>query len=98
MLLETCTETIRQKLGQKSSLQARLKFDCGDEGVIFVDAIANPHIVDNVDREADCTVTLTLVDLRALLGGELNPVNGFMSGRLKLAGDMSIAMRLQKVI
>ena len=98
MLLETCTEKIREKLGQNSSLQARLKFDCGDEGVVFVDAMANPHIIDNVDREADCTVTLTLTDLQALLGGELNPVIGFMSGRLKLAGDMSIAMRLQKVV
>lgn len=98
MTLEICTEKIRNKLGEDSSLNARLKFDCGDDGVIFVDAIARPHVVDNQNREADCTVTLSLVDLVALLAGELNPVNGFMSGKLKLAGDMSIAMRLQKVL
>ena len=98
MTLQICTEKIRHKLGQDSSLNARLKFDCGDDGVIFVDALVNPHVVDIQNRDADCTVSLSLADLVALLAGELNPVNGFMSGKLKLAGDMSIAMRLQKVV
>lgn len=98
MDLPACTEKIRQKLGQNSSLNATLKFDCGDDGVIFVDALVNPHVVNNQDAEANCTVTLALSDLVDLLAGKLNPVNGFMSGKLKLAGDMSIAMRLQKVV
>ncbi|MBC3874531.1 SCP2 sterol-binding domain-containing protein [Undibacterium flavidum] len=98
MDLPACTEKIRQKLGQNSSLNATLKFDCGDDGVIFVDALVNPHVVNNQDAEANCTVTLALSDLVDLLAGQLNPVNGFMSGKLKLAGDMSIAMRLQKVV
>lgn len=96
--LQRCTEQIREKLGQHSSLQARLKFDCTQEGVVFVDAISQPHVVDNIDREADCTVSLSLDNLSALLAGTLNPVSGFMSGQLKLTGDMSIAMRLQKVV
>lgn len=98
MDLPACTEKIRQKLGQNSSLNATLKFDCGDDGVIFVDALVNPHVVNNQDAEANCTVTLALSDLVDLLAGQLNPVNGFMSGKLKLTGDMSIAMRLQKVV
>lgn len=98
MDLQACTEKIREKLGQNSSLNATLKFDCGDDGVIFVDALAHPHVVNNQDGDANCTVSLSLTDLVALLAGQLNPVNGFMSGKLKLAGDMSIAMRLQKVV
>ena len=98
MDLAACAEKIRDKLGQDSSLNAVLKFDCGSDGVIVVDAVVSPHVVDHNDREADCTVTLSLTDLAKLLNGELNPVMGFMSGQLKLAGDMSIAMRLQKVV
>ncbi len=98
MDLQACESKIREKLGQDSSLDAILKFDCGDEGVIVVDAVVRPHVVDHVDREANCTVSLSLADLGKLLNGELNPVMGFMSGQLKLAGDMSIAMRLQKVV
>ncbi|WMW79170.1 SCP2 sterol-binding domain-containing protein [Undibacterium cyanobacteriorum] len=98
MDLQACAAKIREKLGQDSSLNAVLKFDCGSDGVIVVDAIVRPHLVDHVDRDADCTVSLSLSDLGKLLNGELNPVMGFMSGQLKLAGDMSIAMRLQKVV
>lgn len=98
MDLQACASKIREKLGQDSSLNAILKFDCGDDGVIVVDAVVRPHVVDHVDREANCTVTLSLTDLGKLLNGQLNPVMGFMSGQLKLAGDMSIAMRLQKVV
>lgn len=60
MQLQICTDKIREKLGQNSSLQARLKFDCASAGVVFVDAISTPHVVDNVDREADCTVSLSV--------------------------------------
>lgn len=98
MDLQACASKIREKLGQDSSLNAILKFDCGDDGVIVVDAVVRPHVVDHVDREANCTVSLSLTDLGKLLNGQLNPVMGFMSGQLKLAGDMSIAMRLQKVV
>ena len=98
MNLQDCTETIRQKLGQGSSLNAVLKFDCAEAGVIVVDAVVNPHVVDNLDRDANCTVSLSLDDLNALLQGALNPVMGFMSGKLTVTGDMSIAMRLQKVV
>ncbi len=98
MDLLACAEKIRLKLGQDSSLNATLKFDCGSDGVIVIDAIQRPHVVDHADRDADCTVSLSLSDLAKLLNGELNPVMGFMSGQLKLAGDMSIAMRLQKVV
>jgi putative sterol carrier protein len=30
-----------------------------------------------------------------MLNGDLNPVAAFMQGRLKVEGDMSLAMRLQ---
>jgi putative sterol carrier protein len=98
MSLQTCTEKIRAKLGQDSSLNAVLKFNCAPDGVIVVDALVHPHVVDNTDRDANCTVSLSVENLIALLAGELNPVMGFMSGQLKVDGDMSIAMRLQKVV
>ena len=33
-----------------------------------------------------------------MLNGDLDPVTGFMGGKLKVAGDMSVAMRLQRVV
>lgn len=98
MDLQACTVAIRTKLGDDSSLNATLKFDCGDDGVVHVDAIARPHVVSNENLEAICTVALALEDLSAMLSGELNAVSGFMAGKLKVSGDMSIAMRLQNVV
>jgi putative sterol carrier protein len=54
--------------------------------------------VDNADREAECTVTITLENLAAMLRGDLEPVTGFMTGRFTVAGDMSVAMRLNRVV
>ena len=98
MNLEACTDAIRTKVGADSGLGATLKFDCGAAGVIYVDAKSTPNAVDNENRDADCTIAMTLENLNAMLAGELNPTTGFMSGKLKVTGDMSIAMRLQRVI
>lgn len=98
MSLDTTTQAIRTKVGDDSGLEATLKFDLGDDGVIVIDAQATPNTVDNNDRETDCTVGITLDNLNAMLAGNLDPVSGFMSGKLKVSGDMSVAMRLQRVV
>ncbi len=43
------------------------------------------------------TVEATAEDLKALVKGDLNPMAAFMRGRLKVKGDMSMAMQLQKL-
>jgi putative sterol carrier protein len=98
MNLEECTQAIRTKVGADSGLNATLKFDCGADGTIYVDGRSAPNAVNNDNADADCTVGITLDNLNALLSGELEPATGFMVGKLKVAGDMSVAMRLQRVI
>ena len=51
----------------------------------------------NDSGDADCTVGITLDNLAAMLAGELErpPAS---TGKLKVAGDMSVAMRLQRVV
>ncbi len=98
MNLEACTEAIRNKVGSDSGLGATLKFDCGADGVIYIDGKSTPNTVSNNAGDADCTVGITLENLNAMLSGELEPATGFMMGKLKVTGDMSVAMRLQRVI
>lgn len=98
MNLEACTEAIRSKVGSDSGLAATLKFDCGADGVIYIDAKSTPNTVDNNNIDAQCTVGISLEDLNAMLSGDLDPTTGFMMGKLKVTGDMSVAMRLQRVI
>ena len=98
MDIQACTETIRTKVGADSGLAATLKFDCGSDGAIYIDGKSTPNSVSNSTDEADCTVGITLENLNAMLKGDLEPATGFMMGKLKVTGDMSVAMRLQRVV
>jgi len=47
---------------------------------------------------AKCTVTCAANDFMNIVSGKMNPQMAFMSGKLKIKGDMGLAMKLQKVI
>ena len=98
MDLQACTEALRSKVGDASGLNATLKFDCGADGVAYIDGKSVPNSVSNENMDADCTVGITLANLAALLSGELEPATGFMMGKFKVSGDMSVAMKLQRVV
>ena len=98
MDMQACTETLRTRVGDSSGLNATLKFDCGADGVIFVDGKSVPNTVSNENKDADCTIAITLANLEALLSGELEPATGFMMGKFKVSGDMSVALKLQRVV
>jgi len=44
------------------------------------------------------TLSMAAQDLVALSNGELNAVAAFMQGRIKVSGDMALAMRLQSIL
>ena len=48
-------------------------------------------------EEADATLTLEADTLCSLLDGELDGMAAFMSGQLKVGGDMMLAMRLTEL-
>jgi putative sterol carrier protein len=98
MDLQACTESLRTKVGDSSGLDATLKFDCGEAGVVYIDGKSIPNTVSNDDKEADCTVGITLENLTAMLAGDLEPATAFMTGKLKVSGDMSVALKLQRVV
>ncbi|MDN3921207.1 SCP2 sterol-binding domain-containing protein [Roseateles violae] len=98
MDMQAITEALRGKVGEHSGLDAVLKFDCGADGVAVIDGKSEPNTVSNEDREADCTIAISRENLAALLQGELNPMNAFMMGKIKVSGDMGIAMKLQRVV
>ena len=48
--------------------------------------------------KADVTITISDSDYVDLVSGKLNPQQAFMGGKLKLKGNMQVAMKLDKVI
>ncbi len=47
---------------------------------------------------AKCTVTATDADFLNIVNGKLNAQMAFMSGKLKIQGDMGLAMKLQQLL
>jgi len=92
-MLEQIVERMQQELENKA-FDGSLKFDCGDEGVVVLaDGTAGLE-----DRETDCTIRISEDNLVKLLTGKLNPMTGVMMGKLKVSGDMSVAMKLGSLL
>jgi len=98
MSLAEVTEKMRERVGESSGLNATVKFDFGDDGVLYVDGESAPNAVTNEDKDAQCTIKIALADFIAMGKGELDPMTAFMMGKLKVSGDMGVAMKLQKVL
>jgi putative sterol carrier protein len=98
MDMPAITETLRAKVGDSSGLNATLKFDCGADGVVYIDGKSTPNSVCNENKDADCTIAITHENLASLVSGELEPATGFMMGKFKVSGDMSVAMKLQRIV
>jgi putative sterol carrier protein len=88
------TEGLKKAIGEDCGLGARLKLKFGDNGIIFLDARSRPNKVSNDDAEADCTLTMSLDTFQKLVGGEMSGTQAFLAGKLKIAGDMSVALRV----
>ncbi len=98
MSLEMVTEKIKSKMALAAGLDAKVKFDFDDDGVIFVDATQNPPEVSHDDEDADCTLKCSLDTFKALMDGAQDPTMAFMMGKLKVDGSMGLAMKLNSII
>lgn len=67
----------------------------GDEGVILIDG-AN-SLVSDADNPADTTIKVSWDDFQSLADGSLDGMTAFMTGKLKVEGDMGNAMQLQGI-
>lgn len=92
--LDEITARIREAVGDDSGLGKSVKFDFGSDGVIRIDG----GTVDNQDQPADCTIAMAKSDFESMAQGQLDPTMAFMSGKLKIQGDMGVAMKLQPLL
>ncbi|MEW9835234.1 SCP2 sterol-binding domain-containing protein [Mesorhizobium marinum] len=79
---------------ESSGFERSVKFDTGADGVIVIDGAT----ISTADQETDCTIKLSLGDLEDMIAGDLSPTTAFMTGKLKVEGDMSVAMALSQLI
>jgi putative sterol carrier protein len=81
-------------------LQATFQFNLSGEGggdwaVVIANRTCN--VIEGKANKPDVTIAMTADDYVKMASGELNPVVAFMQGKIKLQGDMSLAMRIQEI-
>ena len=98
MSIDRVVTGLKEKIGEDCGLGATLKFNFGDDGVVMLDATQVPNIVSTEDGDAQCTMEISMENFMLMANGELDGTSAFMTGKLKIQGDMSIAMKLGPIL
>ncbi len=91
-IIDTAVGALETKLS--GTFDGSARFVIGDEGAVVIDSGGVRSGGDADGADADVTLTADADTFRAILDGDLDPAAAFMSGRLSVDGDMSVAMRL----
>ena len=80
---------------------ARYQFDITEEEegtyqLLFQDGRATAQ--EGAETLADCTLTMSLANFRQFLLGKLNGTMAFMTGKLKIKGDIGKAMKIEGIL
>lgn len=98
MSLENIKAQLQQKLAMASLINARVKFDFGDDGVFLVDATQTPPVITPEDGDADVTLICAAETFEKILNGTQDPNIAFMMGKLKVQGSMGLALKLNGLL
>lgn len=94
-------ERLKAKPDVVAKINAVYQFNISgpDGGAWSVDCTAPGGAISAGSSEAArCTVAMTDADFINVVNGKLNPQMAFMSGKLKIQGDMGLAMKLQQIL
>jgi putative sterol carrier protein len=97
MTLQEITAKMKEGAAKKSAFGNTVKFST-DQGVVYIDGNANPPDISNDDKAADCTLKMDFSDFSDLIERKLDGMTAFMTGKLKIEGDMGVAMKLQSIL
>ncbi|MEM6681138.1 MAG: SCP2 sterol-binding domain-containing protein [Pseudomonadota bacterium] len=98
MTLDEITEDMRGRVGASAGIGKCIMFDFGDDGVVRIDDTQSPAVVDNESADADTTISVALSDFIEIASGKQNAQMAFMMGKLKVEGDMGVAMQLGQIL
>lgn len=94
---ETITSEFQKRADVIDPIGATFKFQL-DDMTIYVDGTGESNIVTNEDKEAACTIATDMDTFMALQKGDMNPMMAVMTGKVKIKGDMGLAMKLQSLL
>ena len=83
--------------GKTAGMNASYLFDIEGAGRWSVEVDDGKVTVTEGGENADTTISTSEETFERIVDGELNPTSAYMTGKLKVKGDMGAAMKLQKL-
>lgn len=90
-IIEAAVAALSEKMAG-ADFDGSAKFEIDGEGAVIVDG--NGVRAANDGEIADVTMSADADVFQEIMSGDLNPTSAFMTGKLKLDGDMGTAMKL----
>ena len=92
-------ETLETRVdsGKTAGMNNSYLFDIDGAGTWKVDVADGQVSVTEGGNGADVTIRASEETFQAIASGEQNPTTAYMTGKLKVKGDMGAAMKLQKL-
>ena len=97
MSFEAVVARFQEQALNASPIGGSIKFVIDDQPVV-IDESGDSNIVSAEDKETDCTISTSYDTLEKLISGDLNPMMAVMGGKVKISGDMGLAMKLQSLL
>jgi putative sterol carrier protein len=93
-------ETLESRVdtGKTAGMNSSYLFDIEGAGMWKVDVKDGGVSVSEGQQDADVTITTSEETFEKITSGEQNPTSAYMTGKLKVKGDMGAAMKLQKLL
>ncbi|OUS07097.1 sterol carrier family protein [Rhodobacterales bacterium 52_120_T64] len=92
-ILESAVSVLNDKF-EGQSFDGSVKFELVGIGAIRIDESG----VSVDDGDADCTLSADADVFQAIIEGDTNPTAAFMTGKLKVDGDMGMALKLGSLL
>ena len=83
--------------GNTAGMNNSYVFDIEGAGQWKVDVDDGKVTVTEGGGDADATIQASQETFEKIVAGEQNPTSAYMTGKLKIKGDMGAAMKLQKL-
>ena len=96
-MLEELTKKIQVAVSKKAAFGFNVRFDLDEGDSIYVLAQSEPVQVSSAKDPADTVFKVSNANLDAMLDGKLSPMSAYITGKMKIEGDMGKAMQLSSM-